>query len=202
MWDDRLKVGVLNGFGSARLTDEEDIDERNSRGAIPFLALDLTQRNPEKERPRRRYRHDAESFAWSLIYLYQTTIEDEDGENCTRDPNTLKIWSDGWHSLAAKLYPSDRAWSPGPNAVYPCVRELAHWLHGHWTKRYYRQNDHVWKLVPKSESQPYEEMDDEEVFLYLLANYEEVMGSQELFDAVKENLIEMRLKYLKADWSG
>ena len=92
MWDDRRQVGVLSGFGFARLGNEEDTDGRRSRGAGAFLALDLMRmlRRGDKETPH-LYRHGAESFAWSLIYLCFTTVKDNIGENSTKSPNPWKV---------------------------------------------------------------------------------------------------------------
>lgn len=135
MWDDRRKVGVLNGFGSARLEDDEDISERNSRGATAFLALGLVGGDFMEDDPRRFYRHGAESFAWSLVYLCLSTVEDKNGENRTESPNPRKYWFRlGEPSFMARIQVAPDRHSE--NMVYPNTEELAWRLADRWVTLY------------------------------------------------------------------
>ncbi|KAF9643778.1 hypothetical protein BDM02DRAFT_3122943 [Thelephora ganbajun] len=57
------------------------------------MALDLLRR----EIPR-RYRHEAESFAWSLICLCLATVVNNHGKNFTMHPHPLHKWFEDWKS--------------------------------------------------------------------------------------------------------
>jgi len=56
------------------------------------MALDLQSEEEMRGEIPRRYRHDAESFASSLIYPCLTTVADKDGKNLTKNPNPLHYW--------------------------------------------------------------------------------------------------------------
>ncbi|KAF9642750.1 hypothetical protein BDM02DRAFT_3264353, partial [Thelephora ganbajun] len=88
MWDDRRKVGILNDFDLARFADQTDLlSEEGLRGEIP-----------------RRYRHEAESFAWSLICLCLATVVNKHGEDFSMHPHPLRRWFEDWRtSRDAKL---------------------------------------------------------------------------------------------------
>jgi hypothetical protein len=209
MWDDRRQVGVLNGLGFAMLADEKDTGGRNFQGAYAFLALDLIERS-EDEETRRFYRHDAESLAWSLIYLSFTTVKGEDGENHTKEPNPLKDWFDpAKDSYLAKfsfnsLLHHHRQWSPTPHDAYPNAKELASRLTAYWFNRFIRQrNPGLGTDRSDEEAEPlYTEPDDERVFTELLAIHQDVLASKEELRAVYEDLREMTRKYRQVDRSG
>ena len=171
MWDDRREVGVLNGFGFARLGDEEETGGMNSRGARPFVALELSRPKGKHEKTPRLYRHDAESFAWSLFYLCGGR-QGEDGQiypTVRKDPLDVH-WRDG-------LYPEHYG------AVYHHTPWLAHLLQKHrWPDR-------------KTDGES-EELADERVFTYLVETYEEALDS-EVLGVAKKALAGMRLKYLQ-----
>jgi hypothetical protein len=217
MWDNRRKVGVLTGFRLARLADDDNTG-RNSQGPLAFLAMDLVEplgvkedirRNPqaplmfpaldltkpweEYDETRRFYRHDAESLAWSLIYLCFTTFKDGDGGNRTKSPNPLKGWFDPKYSISGKRsfwHQFRRRWHPDPHDAYLNSQELAVWLAHYWSERYGKQSRSRLKNEPL-----YEEPDHERVFTELLEIHEDELGSREELRVGYEELVEMTLKY-------
>ena len=102
VWNDRRKVGILNDFDLARFADEDGASGKDNTGTMPYIALDLLSEGLRGQ-TLRRYRHEAESFAWSLICLCLATVEDKDSKNCTPDPYPLHDWfTDWWVSLQFK----------------------------------------------------------------------------------------------------
>jgi serine/threonine protein kinase len=140
MWDDRRKVGVLNDFDLSRFADQTGASGQDNTGTLPFMALDLLSEEGLRGEIPRRYRHEAESFAWSLICLYFATVEDVGGENRTRDPHPLYRWFEGWEisrkfkrgSMARPRYRWD-------SSGLPEYERLARALHKYWVDRYTRQ---------------------------------------------------------------
>jgi hypothetical protein len=141
MWDERRQVGVLNDFDLARFADQKGASGHDNTGTLPFMALDLLSEEGMRGEIPRRYRHEAESFAWSLICLYFATVKDARGENGTRDPHPLLDWFQGWKisrnaKKALEWRDSDIAGIP---LAHPNTRDLACALHEYWVDRYTRQ---------------------------------------------------------------
>jgi hypothetical protein len=104
MWDERRQVGVLNNFDLARFADQKGASGHDNTGTLPFMALDLLSEEGMRGEIPRRYRHEAESFTWSLICLYFATVKNARGENGTRDPHPLGKWFEDYEaSLRLKL---------------------------------------------------------------------------------------------------
>ena len=61
-------------------------------GTLPFLALDLLDERPPDGTVRSLYRHDAESFAWCLIYICICMEKGSDGRIGTVNPHPLSSW--------------------------------------------------------------------------------------------------------------
>jgi serine/threonine protein kinase len=142
MWDDRRKVGVLNDFDLSRFAGQTGASGQDNAGTLPFMALDLLSEEGLRGGIPRRYRHEAESFAWSLIFLYFGTVEDiVGGNNRTRDPHPLYRWFEDWEiSLKFK---KGLEWRDGDvsgiSLAHPNTRRLARALHEYWVDRYNRQ---------------------------------------------------------------
>ena len=75
--------------------------EQVNMGSVSFMALDLLKRDGLKVKRDgskgvipRRYRHDAEGFAWVLIYICGTSYERE-GETVPGDWNPFHRWFNG-----------------------------------------------------------------------------------------------------------
>ena len=148
MWDDRRKVGVLNDFDLARFADQKGASGQDNTGTMPYMALDLLSVKGLRGEIPRLYRHEAESFAWSLICLHFATVEDEGGKNRTRNPHPLDRWFGDWRiSRDAKLkWPDpdegkekDVKKDKDPPLAYPETRDLASALHVYWLNRYKKQ---------------------------------------------------------------
>jgi hypothetical protein len=141
MWDERRQVGVLNDFDLARFADQKGASGHDNTGTLPFMALDLLSEEGMRGEIPRRYRHEAESFAWSLICLYFATVKDARGENGTRDPHPLARWFTDWAisrdaKKALEWRDSDIVGVP---LAHPNARDLACALHEYWVDRYIRQ---------------------------------------------------------------
>ncbi|TFY60559.1 hypothetical protein EVG20_g7375 [Dentipellis fragilis] len=107
-----LKAGILHGdLSFANLMLRRDASERvtgvlndwdlairmNSKnkllpgGTMPFIATELLQRDP----PRQRYRHDLESFVWILVWsMYQIDFTGADLPQCDELTERLDVDSD------------------------------------------------------------------------------------------------------------
>ena len=81
MWDDKRKVRILNDFDFARATDQTGASGKDNTGTLPFVALYLLSKEGLCGDIHRRYRHDAESFTWSLICLCLATMLGKGGKN-------------------------------------------------------------------------------------------------------------------------
>ena len=62
-------------------------------GTFQFFALDLLIKRPLGDMVQPLYRHDAESFAWCLIYICNCMGKDDNGEIGTLIPHPLSSWS-------------------------------------------------------------------------------------------------------------
>ena len=107
MWNNRQKVGALSDFDFAKFADQVDIGGESIMGTFPFLVLDLLSEKGLRGEIPRLYRHDAESFAWVLIYLCFAMVQNEDGGNHTKDSNLLRDWFHDPESTRAAKYPLD-----------------------------------------------------------------------------------------------
>ena len=142
MWDDRRKVGILNDFDLARfrVADQAGASGQDNTGTLPFMALDLLSEEGLCGGIPRRYRHEAESFAWSLICLCLSTVEGT-GKSYIRDPHPLLKWFQDWKtSRDSKL---GLQWHEHNNPNVPLAHRntlpLARALHKFWMDRYNRQ---------------------------------------------------------------
>jgi len=210
MWDDTRKVGILNDFDLARFADQVDASGRDSTGTLPFMALDLlSEKGLHGEIPR-RYRHGAESFAWSLICLFLATVSGKDGKNYTRDPHPLPGWfKDRKRSFYSK---STIRWrdhdNPDIPLAHPNVKDLAYDLHKYWADQYERQFQDtrespeaeevrkMFNLPPRIKIPPWEEPENENLFRELVVIHGRNLGP---FELTKKLLIEMCRRYLQLD---
>ncbi|PPR06232.1 hypothetical protein CVT24_000623 [Panaeolus cyanescens] len=85
------KKGVLSDFDLSRLEGSQGATGTENTGTPPFMALDLLTDEAAAGQVRRRYRHDVESFAWVLAYLYHSFIL-VDGKHEQRSDNPLAPW--------------------------------------------------------------------------------------------------------------
>ncbi|KAF8877383.1 hypothetical protein BD779DRAFT_1475263 [Infundibulicybe gibba] len=69
MYDKISKRGILNDFDLALLRARRLPSGTERTGTMPFMALDLLEEPAWKGEVRREYRHDAESFAWVLLWI-------------------------------------------------------------------------------------------------------------------------------------
>ena len=174
------------------------------------MALDLLLEKRFGGETPRRYRHEAESFAWSLICLYFATAEGKDGKSYTRNPHPLRRWFEDWEisrnaKFALAWHDSDIS---GISLAYPNTRQLACTLHKYWVDRYTRQFPHPYKeddvpsliaeilgiAVSKTEDPPpYEEPEDDRVFQEVLVKHERALYVEPLRE-VWDDLVKMGLE--------
>ena len=218
MWDNRRKVGVLNDFDLARFADQTGASGQDNTGTLPYMGLDLLSEKGLRGEIPRRYRHEAESFAWSLIYLYFATVEGSGGNNLTPVPHPLREWFEDWKtSLRFKIVLEWRDHdTAGVRLVHPNTRELARALHEYWVDRYNRQLPPVFSketvdpspleqelgrtFADSTEDPPPEEKDDDTVFGDLVYLYSRAFGSKPLME-IRDMLVKMHRNYKKVVWS-
>jgi len=217
MWDDRRKVGVLNDFDLARFADQAGASGHDNTGTLPFMALDLLSEEGLRGEIPRRYRHEAESFAWSLICLCLATVENKKGKNFTMDPHPLYKWFEDWKSSRdAKIAHQWREHDhPDIPLVHPNAKTLARTLHKYWLDRFERQFPHPSKRkdrprrlagafnisISTTEDPQYEEPEDDHIFLELLVEHEDGLDSQPL-EGICDDFVKMGLRYNKIDWAA
>jgi len=215
-WDDRRKTGVLNDFDLARFADQAGASGQDGMGTLPFMALDLLSKEGICGKIPRRYRHEAESFAWCLIYLCLSMAEDTDGKIYTRDPHPLPELFRSWKT--SRDFKFALFWceydNPDVPLVHPNTEPLARALHEYWSDRYTKQL-RGGRMVRMSEGSsrfrqttgletplliktpPYKEPEDEYQFRELVATQ-----ARELPSATKEVVLGMVRAYLNLDWSA
>jgi len=220
MWDDRRKVGILNDFDLARFADQDGASGKDNTGTLPYMALDLLSEKGLRGEIPRRYRHEAESFAWSMICLCLATVEDKDGKNYTLDPHPLHQWFQDWktsRSFKLSLQWDDHD-NPNIPLVHPNAKPLAQTLYKYWLERYTRQfplpsGAEVPSLVAKifevadiMAEDPryglhYEEPEDGRIFLDLLIKHDKVFRAGPL-EETRDDFFKMTSKYKEIDWDA
>jgi len=214
MWDDRRRVGVLNDFDLARFADQAGASGQDNTGTLPFMALDLLSEAGLRGEIPRRYRHEAESFAWTLICLCLSTVEGKDGKNYTRDPHPLREWFQDWNvsrhfKIALQWQDHDH---PDIQLSHPNAKDLACALHTYWVERFNRQfpkrglgedDGGVLELLnfkmPKPiEVPPYEEPEDENLFRELVVIHARALHT---FEPTKGLVLGMSKRYADLDWT-
>ncbi|KAF8877422.1 hypothetical protein BD779DRAFT_1557532 [Infundibulicybe gibba] len=83
MYNTATKRGILNDFDLAQLRDRSCPSGTERTDTMLFMALDLLQRAAWNGRVKREYHHDAESFAWVLLWICCTY---EDGKKLPKPP--------------------------------------------------------------------------------------------------------------------
>ena len=219
MWDEERKVGILNDFDLAKLSEQAGASGQDNTGTLPFMSLDLLSESGLRGEIPRRYRHEAESFAWSLICLCLSMVEGVDGKNYTRDPHPLLKWFQDWESSRnAKFALQWREHDdPKVHLVHHNTIPLARALHKFWLDRYNEQFP-TWARDAETaergrafeqvlglkeeitvEIPPYEEPEDEALFRRLLVTHGEALGPS--LKTAGGVAMEMSKVYTDLDWS-
>ena len=110
-------------------------------GAVPFMALDLLSENGLVGRIPRRYYHEAEAFAWVLIYICGTADEHE-GRIVTTTPNPFKHWLSS-HRRTCRYDKLDLAGTIDGLSlpVHGRTRRLLAGIYGLWDQRHNAQQN-------------------------------------------------------------
>jgi len=140
MYDPATKRGVLSDFNLAREGGpNRRPNAKDTTGTLPFLALDLLSKKASEGLVPRRYRHDAESFAWCLIYICICAGKDEGGRIGTINPHPLSLWFGTTDtSLASKVtLGAKQLLEEFP--LHKRAKPLALALHDYWVTRFNSQ---------------------------------------------------------------
>ena len=172
-------MGVVNDFDLARFAEMVDASGKDNTGTLPFMALDLMSQGGLRGEILRLYRHDAEAFAWSLVYLCLTTVKNEKGENCSiSEPNSLAAWFRDWrYSFSAKM---GLFWSNYEDPKIPFVyqnkaKQLAQDLVAYWKDRFNKQHPGAAQV----KNPLYEEPGNDQIFLEVLNMAVHLVGEAE-----------------------
>ncbi|KAF9643788.1 hypothetical protein BDM02DRAFT_3151168 [Thelephora ganbajun] len=172
MWDDRRKVGILNDFDLARFADQTGASGQDNTGTLPFMALDLLSEEGLRGEIPRRYRHEAESFAWTLICLCLATHPNAKDLACVLH----KYWLDRYVKQFPRPTKKNR---PGTLA----------------------EKFNISAPTTPAEVPRYEEPEDDQVFRELLVKHEVALDAQPL-EEIWDELVKMGLKYSETDWTA
>lgn len=218
MWDSRREVGVLNDFDLAKFVGHTGASGQDNTGTLPFMALDLLSDEGLNGAVSRLYRHEAESFAWSLIFLHLATVKSKKEKNYTRITEPLSAWFVNWRSSrdakkGLEWRDHDRDYRD-VSLAYPNVKNLARVLHQYWLDRYNKQlldADKVVNQIPSTaqlfgitvqttakDNTPYEELGDDRVFQEVVMTSEVGLQGQE----VGRLLCKMSEKLTKIVWNA
>ena len=157
MCDPVTKRGVLSDFDLARMGGpNREPGAKDDTGTLAFLALDLLDIWDLKRLVRRRYRHDAESFAWCLIYICFSMEKNERGQIDVIKPDPLSQWFNTMSSSYYSRY-TLRVDLFRDLPLHKKAGPLAANLHRHWLNRYIDQciagdPAHPRHAVPRSSS--------------------------------------------------
>jgi len=88
------KKGNPNDFDPAQFASQGVPREQANIGALPFIAMPLLSFGASYGKISRKYHHEAEAFAWVLIYICGTASEHK-GKIINVDPNPFKCWFRG-----------------------------------------------------------------------------------------------------------
>ena len=192
MCDPLTKRGVLNDFDLARLGGpNRKPSAKDNTGTLPFLPLDLLHKAALDGTTRRLYRHDAESFAWCLIYICISMGKDDEGRIGTRKPHPLSPWfTDLRNCLASKTTLTEDGLLKNfriHHKLQPLTRDLYNrwilrWDAGRsarrmeepynelpdkqWFKQVYRLHFHATYSIPDSKSEDFRKIHDLVITLY------------------------------------
>ena len=138
MCDPETKRGVLNDLDLARVGGPaRKPSAKDNTGTMPFLALDLLNKAAFEGQVPRRYRHDAESFAWCLIYICVCMGKDNKGRIRTVNPHPLSSWFGNMDT--SQLAKQESAELNNQLPLHKRTKPLAKALHNHWVTRFEAQ---------------------------------------------------------------
>jgi len=163
MYNPVTKQGVLNNLNLAPEGGphgEPSTKVNLNTRIIPFSALDLLgERRSDPVMPR-HYRHDAESFAWCLIYICVCMRKDDEGRIGTIKPCPLSSWftyKSNSHYSKVSLH-STRFLNDPP--LHKRAAPLATALQDYWVERHGGKSttkcpaslEHQTRIAPAEES--------------------------------------------------
>jgi hypothetical protein len=95
----RNNTGVLNDFDLATLAEQPSPSGSERTGTIPFMALDLIHPEHPPGSAKHEYRHDHESFVWTLYWIFGTF---KNGRELPKRPARFERWVTGDSIYEAK----------------------------------------------------------------------------------------------------
>ena len=143
MYDPATKRGVLNDFDLAREGGpNRKPTAKDNAGTMPFLALDLLNERAFEGLVPRLYRHDAESFAWCLIYICICMGKDDEGRIRTINPHPLSSWFTRTTDSYASKNTLDSEGLLAELPLHKGTMPLVVALYSHWVRRYRAQQEY------------------------------------------------------------
>ena len=74
-------VGVMNDFRVSTLASSERKFGNEQTGTVPFMAIELLEKNGQNGTVAHKYRHEVESFIWVFVWV---------SCQCSTDTGTLR----------------------------------------------------------------------------------------------------------------
>ena len=141
MFDPKTRRGILNDFDLARLYRQDgEPSGKDNTGTMPFMALDLLNTEAFLGMVPRRYRHDAESFAWCLVYICICMKKDDDGDILVIRPHPLSSWFMDPSSCYQSKTDEETLRLLKDVPLHQRSKDLASALRHHWVTRFKNQS--------------------------------------------------------------
>lgn len=176
MHDPTTKRKTPGGFHLPRTNgSNEKLNIGADTGTIPFAPLDR-QSEANFHKPR-HYQHEAESLAWSLMYICSCMGKDGEGRIDTVYPHPLWSWFQDMDSCFCSKYNFFPRSSPDPFPLHENAAPIIRELYWYWMKRYtYRKIAGLSPTVVKfyefkkrdGTKEPYKEPSDRETFGHVI----------------------------------
>jgi hypothetical protein len=135
-----VKRGFHSGFDLARL-GRWDREPGANPGTMAFLPRDLLGERALSGVVRRLYQHEAESFAWYLIYICICMDKDGRGKISTLSPHPLSSWFvDLGNCRSSKIELFNVGLLLPPFPLHHKIKPLTIDLYDYWRARHNRQS--------------------------------------------------------------
>lgn len=162
LYDKETGKGVLSDFDLARLKELSGPTGYENTGTLPFMALELLTNEGVQGRVPRRYRHDAEGFAWVLAYLCLAFELSPEGQRWRKKINPLCEWLTTYnrcyndkYSLCAQWTKRDKSRRQDTfSTPYPMIQATAYRVCKHWIDKHRNDTEPEWSQSPSPVNVP------------------------------------------------
>ena len=188
MFDPVTKRGVLNDFDLARWSaPNRKPSAEDNTGTLPFLALDLLNDAALEGRVRRLYRHDAESFAWCLIYLYVCMGTDDQGRIKTMKHHPLLSWFESVTASHSSKITLVKNGILNKSPLHQNIRPLVFALYKYWTDKYHDREKYTTEKEASSSSTGNRARDYPGLSPALLTKRKEIVQTAECYKELSDS---------------